>query len=98
MWAEAAAQLQGCAAGGALHREPRRRRSPHRPPDRRTLRTCHYLPIIRIVNEPGIAGACPPRPPAGGGAGAGPRSWLIVKIRLVLLSKVIVLAPFIVSM
>ena len=35
-----------------------------------------YFPIITTVNEPGIAGACPPRPPAGTG-GAAPRSTLI---------------------
>ena len=58
-----------------------------------------YLPIITIVNEPGTGGAKPPLPlgaPAGGGVGACPRSWLMVRICCVLLSNVIVLAPFIV--
>src|SRR5690242_6561091 len=48
-----------------------------------------YLPISRMVNDPGTTGAWPPRPPAGGAAGAGPRSWLIVKRCWVLLSNVI---------
>src|SRR5207302_2037869 len=59
-----------------------------------------YLPITRIVNEPGITGAWGPRPPAGGGVagggGAGPRSTLIVRMWFVLLSNVTVRAPFIV--
>src|SRR5207244_12375949 len=55
-----------------------------------------YLPIIRIVNEPGIGAPRAPRPPPGGGGGAGPRSSLIVKMCCVLLSNVIVRAPFIV--
>ena len=55
-----------------------------------------YLPIIRIVNEPGTAAPRAPRPPPGGGGGAGPRSSLIVKMWLVLLSNAIVRAPFIV--
>ena len=57
---------------------------------------CPYLPIIRIVNEPNTGGPWPPRPPPGGGAGAGPRSWAIVKRWPVLLSNVTVRAPFIV--
>src|SRR5438093_3883860 len=55
-----------------------------------------HLPIMRIVNEPGIGAPRPPRPPPGGGGGADPRSSLIVKMRFVLLSNVIVRAPFIV--
>src|SRR5215831_7942842 len=55
-----------------------------------------YLPIIRIVNEPGTAAPRAPRPPLGGGGGAGPRSSLIVKMWFVLLSNAIVRAPFIV--
>src|SRR5439155_4720246 len=55
-----------------------------------------YLPIMRIVNEPGIGAPRAPRPPPGGGGGAGPRSSLMVKMRFVLLSNVIVRAPFIV--
>src|ERR1035441_40208 len=61
-----------------------------------------YLPTIRIVNEPGTTvpwGARPPRPLSGGvagAAGAGPRSWLIVKMWFVLLSNVMVRAPFMV--
>ncbi len=44
-----------------------------------------YLPIIRIVNEPGTAGARPPRPrpPSGGlagGGGGGPYSCAMVKM------------------
>jgi len=40
-----------------------------------------YLPIIRIVNDPGIAGPNPSRLPApAAGGGAGPRSRLIVKM------------------
>src|SRR5438105_930910 len=61
----------------------------------RTARS--YLPIIRIVNEPGTGVPCGPRPPPGGGAGAGPRSCDIVKRWPVLLSNVTVRAPFIVS-
>src|SRR5436309_456556 len=57
----------------------------------------HQRPISRIVNEPGTGVPCGPRPPAGGGGGAGPRSTLIVSRWLVLLSNVTVRAPFIVS-
>src|SRR5438094_9846452 len=55
-----------------------------------------YLPIIRIVNEPGIGAPRAPRPPPGGGGGAGPRSSLIAKMWFVLLSYVIVRVPLIV--
>src|SRR5206468_3268270 len=60
-------------------------------------RTLPYRPIIRIVNDPGIAGGKPSRPPPAGGGGAGPRSWLIVKMCPVLLSNVIVREPAIVG-
>lgn len=63
---------------------------------RRRMVACAYLPITRIENEPGIAGPWPPRPSAGGGVGAGPRSTLMVKMWLVLLSNVSVRAPIIV--
>ena len=56
-----------------------------------------YRPIIKIVNDPGIAGGKPPRPPPAGGGGAGPRSWLIVKMCPVLGSNAIVLDPAIVG-
>src|SRR5437763_1552528 len=57
----------------------------------------YNFPIIRIVNEPGTGVPWAPRPPPGGGGDAGPRSWLIVKMWFVLVSNVIVRAPFIVS-
>ena len=38
-----------------------------------------YFPSITMVKEPGMGGANPPRPPPGGGAGAVPRSWLMVR-------------------
>ena len=37
----------------------------------------NYFAILRIVNDPRIAGAKPPRPPAAAGGGAGPRSTLM---------------------
>src|SRR5258706_6104551 len=55
-----------------------------------------YLPTTRIVNDPGTATPGVARPPPGGGGPAGPRSMLIVRMWLVLLSNVIVRAPFIV--
>src|SRR5437867_6729143 len=55
-----------------------------------------YLPIMRIVNEPGIWASRAPRPPPGGGGGAGPRSSIRVKVRVGLLSHVIVREPFVV--
>src|SRR5260221_2652400 len=55
-----------------------------------------YLPTTRIVNEPGTAAPGVARPPPGGGGPAGPRSMLIVRMWFVLLSNVIVRAPFIV--
>jgi hypothetical protein len=40
----------------------------------RTLHIPTYLPIIRIVNEPGTGAPWGARPPPGGAGGAGPRS------------------------
>src|SRR5262252_5267071 len=62
-----------------------------------------YLPISTIVKEPGIVGPrAGPRPAGGGGApgagvGGGPVSTDITYRCCVLLSNVIVRAPFIVS-
>ena len=50
------------------------------PPKREGQRRVTYLPIIRMVNVPGIAAPLPARPPPAGGGGAGPRSSAIVKM------------------
>jgi hypothetical protein len=53
---------------------------PHR---LQVITSYNHLPIIKIVNDPGTGGVNRPRPPLSGtadAAGAGSRSWLIVKM------------------